>query len=61
MRKEFGGYLPLELNACKREYYQKTGEFDVIRFNNGRATFFYAAKEQKDEKNFPSLFYMPRN
>ena len=40
-----------------KEYYQKTGEFDVIRFNNGRATF-YAAKEQKMKK-FSSLFYMP--
>ena len=59
MRKEFGGYLPLELNARKREYYQKTGEFDVIRFNNGRATFFHAAKEQKMKKIFLPYFTCP--
>ena len=59
MRKEFGGYLPLELNTRKREYYQKTGEFDVIRFNNGRAAFFHAAKEQKMRKIFLPYFTCP--
>ena len=56
MNKEFGGYLPLELAISKQDYYSDNNEFNVIRLNNGRATFYFAAKENKIKKIFLPYF-----
>ena len=41
--KEYGGYLPLEIQSYKGEFYETNNLFDVIRFNSGRSTFYFAA------------------
>lgn len=46
-QKEYGGYLPLELNASGGEYYGSNATFNVDKLNSGRATFYFAAKQAK--------------
>ena len=54
--KEYGGYLPLEIQSYKGEFYETNNLFDVIRFNSGRSTFYFAAKLSKMKKIFLPYF-----
>lgn len=54
MRKEYGGYLPLELPVSKKEYFSNIAEKDMVRLNCGRSTFWYALKMIN-----PSKLYVP--
>ena len=40
--KEYGGYLPLEIN-CIKEYYSQD-EYPVLKVNSGRAAVYFALK-----------------
>lgn len=55
MRKEYGGYLPLELPKIKKEYFQSELEAGGgVRLNCGRSTFWYALKVIQ-----PTKLYVP--
>lgn len=55
MKKEYGGYLPLETqNHKQNEYYECYKNFDLIKLNSGRACFYFAAKLSKIK-----LIYIP--
>tara|TARA_A100001015_G_scaffold300918_1_gene387030 strand:+ start:3077 stop:4069 length:993 start_codon:yes stop_codon:yes gene_type:complete len=56
VKREYGGYLPLELQTFKDEYYTTNSDFNVVPLNSGRATFFFAAKEEKIKKIFLPYF-----
>lgn len=52
MIKEWGGYLPFELNEKYQEYFIEIGytENDLVRLDCGRSAFWYAAKCINPEK-----------
>lgn len=52
--KEFGGYMPLELNRGS-EYYNYTSA-DMLRLNNGRAAIITAVKDGEFNKVYLPLY-----
>ena len=55
-KKEFGGYLPLEIPKYNNEYYQSDEYFNVISLNSGRSSFYFAAKTTKMRKIYLPIF-----
>lgn len=55
-QKEYGGYLPLELNSIGSEHYGVTTMFNVDKLNSGRATFYFAAKQAKIRRIYLPFF-----
>lgn len=52
MKKEFGGYLPLEL--CKKQPFHNYSELSMIKCNSGLTSLFCAIKNIK-----PEIIYLP--
>tara|TARA_Y100001968_G_C19321312_1_gene699415 strand:+ start:203 stop:1177 length:975 start_codon:yes stop_codon:yes gene_type:complete len=54
--KEYGGYLPLEIQTYKGEYYKENNFFNVVKLNSGRSTFFFSAKLGKIKRIYLPYF-----
>ena len=57
--EEYGGYLPLELPEPASEYHERFGSMQLRRYNSGRATFYFAAKQAKASRVFLPYFNCP--
>jgi len=44
MDREYGGYLPLELDR-RKEYYLKNADYEVRKYNSGRCAIYQAVKD----------------
>lgn len=54
--REFGGYLPLELDQKFEEHYKSDAEWNVVNLNSGRATFYFAASVGRYKRVFVPHF-----
>ena len=55
-RKEYGGYLPLELPFGSGEFYQPSESLKVLPVSSGRAGFYFSAIDSKAKKAYLPFF-----
>ena len=55
-KTEYGGYLPIEINKYKGEYYVNNNEYNVLKLNCGRSAFYYACLAGKIKKIYLPIF-----
>tara|TARA_B100000886_G_C20370934_1_gene469518 strand:+ start:54 stop:1025 length:972 start_codon:yes stop_codon:yes gene_type:complete len=59
-KKEFGGYLPLEISEYRKEYYYTNKNFKVLSLNSARAGFYFAAKNSNIKRIFLPILTCPQ-